>query len=237
MYNNNRILAVITARAGSKRIPNKNIRMVGGRPLIAWTIDQASKSKLIDRVILSSEDTEICSIAAKYGCEVPFIRPKELAEDHSTSVDVILHALSKVKNYQYVVMLQPTSPFRESIDIDDCISYCIDNLANVCVSLTESEKTPHWMYYRCLDGKLSPLIDKGKEIPSYRHQVRQAYVLNGAVYVVKVDWFLKKRTFLTGETMGFIMPRERSLDVDTMHDWELMELLFLRKSRQTMNTN
>jgi CMP-N,N'-diacetyllegionaminic acid synthase len=228
MYKNNRILAVIPARAGSKRIKNKNTRLAGGKPLIAWTIEQANKSQLIDRLILSSEDPEICSIAAKYQCEVPFLRPQELAEDDSTSVDVILHVLSKVDNYDYVVMLQPTSPFRESKDIDDCISCCIDNFANACISMTEVEKTPHWMYYISHDGKLSPIIDKDKVKPNYWPQVDQAYVLNGAIYIVKIDWFLEYKTFLSNETIGFIMPRNRSLDVDTILDWDLMELLFLK---------
>ena len=127
MLNGKTILAIIPARGGSKGIPRKNIKPLAGKPLIAWTIEEAKKSKYIDRLILSSEDEEIIRIAKKWGCEVPFVRPKEFAEDETSGIEPILHAIETLsEKYDYVCLLQPTSPLRTVNDIDGCIKKCID---------------------------------------------------------------------------------------------------------------
>lgn len=127
MINNKKILAIIPARGGSKGLPRKNIRELAGKPLIAWTIEAGRKSKYIDRLIVSSEDFEIIEVAKKYGAEIPFVRPKHLAEDESLGLDPVFHALRELPGYDIVVLLQPTSPLRLTEDIDACIEQLIDS--------------------------------------------------------------------------------------------------------------
>ncbi|WP_018132198.1 acylneuraminate cytidylyltransferase family protein [Effusibacillus pohliae] len=219
------VLAIIPARGGSKGVPRKNIRCVAGKPLVAWTIEEAKKSKYIDRLILSSEDPEIISIAREWGCEVPFVRPYELAQDDTPGIEPVLHAMQVLpEEYDYVVLLQPTSPLRTAQDIDGCIERCIQQSANACVTLTESEKSPCWMYVLENDHRMTPLLVT-ETAPTRRQDAAKVYVLNGAVYVAKSDWLLKQRTFLTYETVGYLMPKERSLDIDTEFDMVLFEIL------------
>jgi len=126
MINNKTILTIIPARGGSKGVKRKNVRNLAGKPLIAWTIEAAKNSKYLDRVVLSSEDKEIIKIAKEYGCEVPFVRSKELAKDDTPGIDVVLHALNMIRErYNYVVLLQPTSPLRTECHIDECIELCV----------------------------------------------------------------------------------------------------------------
>ena len=147
MIKDKTVLAIIPARGGSKGVPLKNIRDVGGKPLIAWTIMEGKKSKYIDRLILSSEDERIINVAKKLGCEVPFTRPSSLAQDETPSIDVIVHAVQTIpEKYDYIVLLQPTSPLRKVTDIDNCIEQCLQKNAKACVSVTEPEKSPFWMY-------------------------------------------------------------------------------------------
>ena len=146
MISGKSILAIIPARGGSKGIPRKNIKLLAGKPLIAWTIDEAKKSIYIDRLILSSEDEEIIRIAKEWGCEAPFIRPAELAEDNTPGIDVVIHAIDALKEkYDYLVLLQPTSPLRKVEDIDRCIETCIDRNVPACISVSETMNHPYWM--------------------------------------------------------------------------------------------
>ncbi len=214
-------LAVIPARGGSKGVHRKNICDLAGRPLIAWTIEEAKKSKYITKLILSSEDAEIIEVARNYGCEVPFVRPKELAADDTPGVDPILHAIEQCPGYDYVVLLQPTSPLRTVEDIDSCIESLIEKQADFCVSVTEPEKSPYWMY-TIEDGKMLPLIKQDKII-TRRQALSKVYTLNGAVYVAETTAFKNEKSFLTKETVAYIMPTERSLDVDTELDLKVCE--------------
>lgn len=219
MINQRKVLAIIPARGGSKGVPRKNIRLVGGRPLIAWTIEEAKKSKYIDRLILSSDDNEIISIAESLNCEVPFIRPDELAQDHVTGLEPVLHALATINdNFDYVVLLQPTSPLRIVEDIDECIKKCVAQNAPGCVTVTTPDKSPFWMYSLDDQGRLSPIIKQENPV-LLRQQFKSVYALNGAVYVAKIDWFVKNRKFISDETIAYLMPKTRSVDIDT--EWDL----------------
>jgi len=225
MINNRKILAIIPARGGSKGVPRKNIREVGGKPLVAWTIEEALKSKFIDRLILSSEDEEIIRVARKFGCDVPFIRPAELAHDKTTGIEPVLHALTILPDkYDYVVLLQPTSPLRLVEDIDSCIEMCVKQNANVCVSVTKSAKNPYWMYFLDSKGHLKPL-ENVRNTTLLRQDLPEVYMLNGAIYTANVDWFLKNKSFITEETIGYIMPPERSLDTDSEYDIKIASYL------------
>lgn len=225
MYCDKTFLAIIPARGGSKGVPRKNLHMVAGKPLLAWTVEAAKKSRYIDRLILSSEDAEIIAAALSLGCEVPFVRPVELARDDTPGIEPVLHALQVLpEKYEYVVLLQPTSPLRRAEDIDACIARCVEQEAVACVSVTEATQHPYWMYQLVQEGFLRPFLPQEK-VPVRRQDLSPVYALNGAVYVARCDWLQEKRTFLSEETVAYVMPPERSIDVDSMYDLLLAEFL------------
>lgn len=225
MIDGKTVLAIIPARGGSKGVPRKNIREVAGKPLIAWTIEEAKKSKYIDRLILSSDDAEIIAVAKAWGCEVPFVRPAELAQDETPGIDPVLHALDMQPGYDWVVLLQTTSPLRSVADIDGCIETCAANRAHACVTVAEAEQSPYWMYTLGSGGAMQPLIAKGKDF-ARRQDLPAVYALNGAVYVAQCDWLRQHKTFVSGETLGYVMPRERSLDIDTELDLQILNIRY-----------
>lgn len=230
MINGKRILAIIPARGGSKGLPRKNLLEVGGKPLIAWTICEGLKSRFIDRLILSSDDHEIIETAKEWGCEAPFIRPKELATDEAKTSDVVVHALTEMnkknESFDYITLLQPTSPLRSHKDIDSCIEECHKKNAFSCVTVSETEKSPFWMYFLDADNHMQPVIDATGR-PTRRQELPTAYTLNGAVYVVKREWFQEIKSFVTEETIAHVMPKERSLDIDTALDLKFFRAIAL----------
>lgn len=216
------LLGIIPARGGSKGIPRKNIRLVKGKPLIAWTIEQAKRSEYLDRLVLTSEDSEIMRIAAEYGCEVPFRRPPELAADDTPGIAPVLHAIEHLPGYDYVVLLQPTSPLRSAEDIDNCISLCMERGAPACVSVTRCAENPYMMFWQEQDLHLTALFAEGSRI-ACRQQLPEAFRLNGAVYVARSHWLQETRSFVTPETIGYEMPADRSVDIDTEADLRLID--------------
>ncbi|MGX8236979.1 acylneuraminate cytidylyltransferase family protein [Exiguobacterium undae] len=224
MINNKKILAIIPGRGGSKGVPGKNIRLFAGKPLIAWTIEEAKKSKYIDRLILSSEDSKIIDVAKFYGCDVPFIRPKELSDDKTAGIEPVIHAIHQIPDYDYVVLLQITSPFRNVDDIDSCIEQMVENKSSSCVSVTEPEKSPYWMYTLNNMSELNPVIKYPFSI-NRRQELPIVYALNGAVYAAEKNWLLDKKNFLGDETTAYIMPQDRSYDIDTEQDFRICEFL------------
>lgn len=223
------VLAIIPARGGSKGVPRKNIRHLGEKPLLAWTITEAKKSAYIDRIILSTDDEEIMAVAEEYECEVPFIRPTDLAKDDTPGIAPVMHAMKQVPGYDYIVLLQPTSPLRTAEDIDGCIETCIEMKARACVSITPSDKTPYWMYHLQPDNTMKPVIESDQHFQR-RQDIPGTYVLNGAVYIAQSDFLRERESFLERETVGYVMPKERSIDVDTEMDFVVIEsLLKFRK--------
>jgi CMP-N,N'-diacetyllegionaminic acid synthase len=219
------VLAIIPARGGSKGIPRKNLREIGGKPLIAWAIEAGRKSQYIDRLILSSDDLEIISVAQSWSCEVPFVRPAELAKDETPGIEPVLHTLKALtEKYDYIVLLQPTSPLRLAEDIDSCLETCLNHQAPACVTVTEVDQSPFWMYRLNNSRHLVPLIDQEDSF-TRRQDLPQVYILNGAVYVAQTAWLQQQRTFVTAETVACVMPRERSLDVDAEWDLQICESL------------
>ncbi|QGM31024.1 acylneuraminate cytidylyltransferase family protein [Bacillus sp. N3536] len=217
-------LAVITARGGSKGVPRKNVRDLNGKPLIAWTIEEAKKSEYISKVILSSENLEIIKEAKKYGCEVPFIRPIQLAQDDTPGIDPILHAIEQCPGYDYVVLLQPTSPLRKVEDIDGAIQMLLDKGVDYCVSVTEPDKSPYWMYKVDKNGRMLQIMDQDN-FAIRRQDLPKVYSLNGAVYVARIESLKNTKSFLTKDTVAFEMPKSRSMDIDTEEDFLLCEYL------------
>jgi len=228
MYNNKKILAVITARAKSKRLPNKNILDLAGKPLIAWTIDTAKKSKYIDKLIVSTDSEDIKKISEKYGAEVPFLRPDELSNDTADSISVIKHAINFYQGqFNYILLLQPTSPLRTVKDIDNAIEMLNDDTKAI-VSVCKTEHSPLWS--NTLPDNLSMKNFIRYEIKNKRSQdLPQYYRLNGAIYIAEIDYFYKNNGFIGNNTKAYIMNQKSSIDIDTELDFKLCEILITRK--------
>ncbi|MDD3023740.1 MAG: acylneuraminate cytidylyltransferase family protein [Syntrophomonadaceae bacterium] len=223
MINKQKVLGIIPARGGSKTLPRKNIKILAGKPLIAWTIEEARKSKYIDRLIISSDDDEIIEAAKKWGGVVPFVRPAALAADETPGIEPIIHALNTLEEkFDYVVLLQPTSPLRTVSDIDECIHCCIQQAAPVCVSVSAAAESPYWMYTLSKQQRLYPLLP-GVKLIDRRQDFPVVYLLNGAVYVARTDYLLKEKSFISEETVAYIMPAERSWDIDDEMDFLICE--------------
>lgn len=229
--NKKNILAIIPARSGSKRIPNKNIRNFLGKPLLAYTIEQARACNFIDRIIIDTDSPQIAKIALKFGAEAPWLRPKRLAQDKSKIVDSILYNLRRLKkeeNYQpdYVIILQTTSPLREKKDILDC--WLMTQKTKASTILTVCSTHPR-LYY--LDKKQNIILANGQESQSTNIQAwRPAYILNGCfVYIIKTAALLKEKTIITKNTKALICDKWRSVDLDEPADWILAEYLYKNK--------
>lgn len=229
MIKHKTILAIIPARGGSKGIPRKNLCLVNGKSLLKCTIETAKKSKYIDKLIVSSEDQEIINESIAAGAEVPFVRPKELATDKASGLAPILHALDLLPHYDYIIVLQVTSPLRQTIDIDSCLEFCVENNAPACVSVCETTESPYWMFKINEDKTLSSIMNTN--IPTQRQELPATHILNGAIYIALSPWLQKNKSFLSNETLAFIMPRDRSLDIDT--DLDLALLKYYLKEEET----
>jgi len=222
------ILYIIPARGGSKGLPGKNIKNLAGKPMIAYSIITALNAKYKGKVVVSTDDLKIAELSKQYGAEVPFMRPDELATDSASSVDAIAHAMEYYKKqnvfFDLVVLLQPTSPLRKSIDIDNSIDLLKQKNASAIVSVCENEHHPFWSNSLPEDGSMKDFIKdevKGKN----RQQLPKNYRLNGAVYVSKVEELLKHKGFVHEGTYAYIMPSNRSIDIDNEVDFKLAELL------------
>lgn len=215
--------ALIPARGGSKGIPRKNIKAIAGKPLIAWAIEAALRSPLLDAVVVSTEDEEIAEVARRAGAQVPFMRPAALAADDTPGLDPVLHALDQLPQFDAVLLLQPTSPMRTTEDIDACLRLAAERGAPSVVSVTEPDAHPYWTYRIGSDQRLVRLIDNVSV--TRRQDLPQVGALNGALYFARADWLKTNRGLVGPDTLAYVMPRERSVDLDTPLDWKIAELL------------
>lgn len=230
MINDADILVIIPAKGRSTGVPGKNMRLLAGKPLIVYTIEAAKKARKVNRILVSTDAPEIKEISEKYGAEVPFLRPKALAKDNTPGIDPIIHALNwlaEKENYrpEIVVLLQPTSPLRSGRDVDNAVDLFFENKADAVVSVYLSETHPYWMKEVDNDGRMSAFINNETV---RRQELPPIYQLNGAIYISKVPVLLEKRTFCSEKTFAYIMPRERSVDIDTQLDFEFAEFLMGR---------
>ena len=217
------VLGLITARGGSKGLPGKNLRKLGGRTLIARTVDAARGATCLDRLILSSDDAEIIAAAIAVGCEVPFIRPEHLSCDEARSIDVVRHALDTLpERYDLMVLLQPTSPLRTAEDIDGTVRLCVEAGAPSCVSVCPPDKPPQWTYAMDARGALRAVVP-AQEGEARRQDLPSAYAINGAVYAARVPWLLEHESFVGPGTLGYVMPKARSIDIDDELDLVIAE--------------
>ena len=228
MYKNKNILGVITARGGSKGILRKNIKDLAGKPLIAYTIEASSAARHLTRTIVSTDDEEIATIAKEHGGDVPFLRPAHLAEDESKSIDVIQDLLSTLvaqgETYDYVMILQPTSPFRTSEDIDSAIQIAVDQDADSVMSMVELSDFSKKKIKKISDSIIEPFFEAEGNESSRRQDLEPAYKRNCAIYLTRTDLIMQDDLF--GEkSVAYIMPEERSVDINTPYDFSLAEFL------------
>jgi CMP-N,N'-diacetyllegionaminic acid synthase len=217
------VLALIPARGGSKGIPRKNIRPFCGKPLLQWSIDVALAASCVDRVVVSTDDPEIAKVALACGAEVPFLRPSELARDTSSGIDPVLHALQQLPDASDVLLLQPTSPLRRVQDVEAIVAMHRKAGNDAVVSVTPNGKHPSWMFALSPEQVLEPLMVF--PYAACRQQLPPAYVLNGSLYVASRSLLEREHSFLTSNTLGYVMPLQRSVDIDTPLDWQWGEFL------------
>jgi N-acylneuraminate cytidylyltransferase/CMP-N,N'-diacetyllegionaminic acid synthase len=234
MYKNKRILALIPARGGSKGLPHKNIRLLMGNPLIAWSIEEAKKSKYLDRVVVSTDDKKIAVISKEYGANVPFLRPKKFSTDKSAMMGVVFHALkwmeSNGDHYDLVLLLQPTSPLRKVQDIDEAIELLFKKKSQAIVSVCRQEQHPYGMNTLPKSGCLGAFI-RLEVVNKNRQELPVFYRINGAIYLACVNYLEKNRQFLGKKTYACIMPIERSVDIDSLQDFEFARFLLSKRKK------
>ena len=224
MYNDKKFLAIIPARGGSKRLPRKNVLDLAGKPLIAWSIEAGLNSKYIDKVVVSSDDTEILAVSKRYNAET-IVRPDELASDTATTFDAIKHTIENAEEYDYIVLLQATSPLRDAKHIDEAIELLKSKNADAVVSVCEMDHSPLWS--NTLDDSLSMQGFLKDEVLNKRSQDLEKYFrLNGAIYICKTEKLLEEKSFFLEENIyAFKMDRESSIDIDEEIDFKMVEIV------------
>ena len=215
---NKTFLAIIPARGGSKRLPRKNVLDLCGKPLIAWSIEAGLKSKYITKVIVSSDDEEILSISKEYGAST-IKRPSELASDTAITFDALKHVIENSEKFDYVVLLQPTSPLRNETHIDEAIKLLIEKNADSIISVCETEHSPLWCNTLPQDSSMNNFLrdevlnKRSQDLPKY-------YRLNGAIYICKTEKLLSEKSFFIKDNIfAFKMNKENSIDIDEEFDF------------------
>ena len=223
-----RILGLIPARSGSTGVPRKNIKPLGGIPLLAYTINTAREAGCCDRLWVSTDDAAIADIAAQHGINVPWLRPAELATDKARMVDVLTHLLVRLQEDEgyhpdAVLVLQPTSPFRTVQTICKAVELFQRSRQKTIVSVTPARHHPYWCYHIDPEqGFLQPFVE-GLGTPPSRQDLPDVYVLDGSIHLISVERFLGNRSFYSDEDCALIVSPDEAIDVDTHFDWMIAE--------------
>jgi CMP-N,N'-diacetyllegionaminic acid synthase len=223
-----RVLGLVPARGGSKGIPRKNLKSLAGQPLLAYTARAAKQSKLLSRVLLSTDDSEIAELGRSLGLDVPYLRPPELALDGTPMIDVVLHATRWVQaqgdHYAAICLLQPTSPLRSAETIDRCVSLLWGKNVDTVISVrpVPAEYNPHWVYFETGDGLLELSMGDNAPIPS-RQQLPPAYHRDGSIFAAKTETVLAQESLYGKRVLGFVSPEEEAIDLDTEEQWSALE--------------
>lgn len=237
MYEGQRLLAVIPARGGSKGLPGKNTKEIAGKPLIAWSIEAARQSRYIDELIVSTDCQETARIATLWGANVPFMRPAKLATDEAKSIDVIYHALEWYKEsippFTLVMFLQPTSPLRIFQDIDGAVELLFVKRAKAIVSVCPVDHHPWWTNTLPENGSMRDFL-RPEIRTTNRQALPQYYRLNGAIYIAYTSFLAEIGSFIGVGTFAYLMPTERSIDIDTLLDFKIAELLLADRNKTTL---
>lgn len=221
MIGEKRVLAVVPARGGSKGIPGKNLRMIGGMSLLHRAIGVALESAYVDHVVVTSDDETILRHAEELSGVKTLVRPAELAADDSAMWPAVVHAIEHSEPAELVVLLQPTSPLRLASDVDEAIELLHTRDVTSVVSVSPVTKSPYWMYTLAADGRMRPILPPNDA--TSRQQLPEVHVVNGAVYVVDTEHLRRTRRFVDDDTLAVVMPPERSVDVDTLLDLAIAE--------------
>ena len=233
MYKDKRVLAIIPARGGSKGLPGKNIRNLCGKPLIAWSIEHAQRSKYVDEIFISTDNIEIAKVAEAYGVPVPKLRPEEYARDEAPSSSFIVYTLKKLekesRTFDYFILLEPTSPLRDVEDVDKSIEMLIDNnkaesIAGVCKA---EDIHPAFMLTLNDTGLIQPYDSQFKILR--RQELPDVFFFEGSVYVSQVKAYLEKKTFYHDKTLPYIVPKWKSFEVDDIIDFTIIEAMMKLK--------
>ncbi len=227
MYNNKKFIAIIPARSGSKGLKDKNVKELNGKPMIAYTIEAAIKSDIFDDVVVSTDSQIYADVAKTYGASVPFLRPNYLASDEVTTNDVIVYTLNKLKqsdfNYDYFMILQPTSPLRQSEDIIEAVKLLFEKDATSVISVCEAEHSP--LYMNTLDETLSLNEFLAKGLKTRRQELPKYYRLNGAIYLCEVEYYLSGGDLYNEKSYAYIMDKKKSIDIDDEFDFFIADNL------------
>lgn len=230
-----RVLGLVPARGGSRGVPRKNIKMLGGRPLLAYTAESALTATRLARVVLSTEDQEIADVGRQVGLDVPFMRPAELAGDTTPTLDVVQHALTTLESagerFDAVCLLQPTDPFRRAVDIDNCVALLMERAADCVISVhrVPDHYNPHWVWLNDDQGALRLATGARQPIPR-RQDLPPAFHRSGSVYVTRRDVVFAGSLF-GDRVVGYEMTADSSVNIDTPSDWAAAEALLLDRSR------
>lgn len=229
------ILGIIPARGGSKSIPRKNIKLFAGKPLIAWAIETLEKSGVVSRVIVSTDDEEIAEVSRKYGAEVPFMRPAELAEDTAPTLPVLQHALQWLKENEeyrpdYIVLLEPTSPSKRPFHVREVVNMLVESGADSAISVSEvpGVLNPHWQLKLGENGKVE-LFTGGsiKNVIRRRQDLPKTYYRNSSIYAFRPELlFTDDPSFYGEDVRAYVMDSKYAFDIDTPEDWEFAERAF-----------
>lgn len=236
MIDGKRVLALIPARGGSKGLPRKNIRKLGGRPLVAWPVAAARGSKVVDRVVVSTDDVEIAAAAQAAGADTPFMRPSELASDTSSSMAVARHALETLaradERYDYLVLLEPTSPLTEPSDVDRALAtlHSARNRADAIVGVAKVEAThPVFDVFMNHNGIITPYSGKSFTSLPRRQDIEELYYLEGSLYCSAVNVFLDRGSFYHERTLGYLVPRWKAFEIDDLVDFFCVEAIMAHR--------
>ncbi|WP_033923473.1 acylneuraminate cytidylyltransferase family protein [Sphingomonas sp. 37zxx] len=232
-----RVLAIVPARAGSKGLPGKNVRLLHGKPLLAWPITAARGSTHVDRIIVSTDDAGYAAIAAAHGAEVPFLRPAELASDTAPSIGFILHALDTLaisgEIYDYVVLLEPTSPLTEAADVDAALKQLVaaSDLADAIVGVAPLEAShPAFAVRRDEAGTIRPLLAETFGGLPRRQDLEPVFALDGTLYISTVQALRRERGFAHARTLGYVTDRFKALEIDELVDFLCIEALMMHRN-------
>ena len=230
-------LAIIPARSGSKGLKDKNIKLLNGKPLIAYTIEAAIKSKMFDEVMVSTDSEEYADIAKKYGANVPFMRNSELSNDTASSWDVVRDVFDKYKKdgkeFDTVALLQPTSPLRTGKDIIEGYKVLKDKSANMIVSVCEVEHSPLWMNTPSKNNSMENFINSNI-VGLPRQELEKYYRINGAIYIIKTEYLLKTNNIYKDKSFALIIDKKKSIDIDDELDFIIAEILIKSTNLDTL---
>mgnify|MGYP000403183643 CR=1 FL=1 len=230
MIDDGKLLAIIAARGGSKRLPRKNVLDLHGKPMIAWSIQAGLQSKYVDRVVVTTDDEEIADVSRRYGASVPFMRPDDLSSDDATSLDVVRHAVKSLgESYKYIILLQPTSPLRESKHIDGAVEFLMQKNADGVIGVSEVEHPVEWTNVLSDDLSMNGFLSS--DVVGKRSQdFPKRYRINGAIYLCDIEKMLYENTFFMEQgCYAYRMERESSIDVDEEVDFILAASFLGRK--------